>query len=100
MPMLMRPDKAKTAAHGCFCPGDVAVRMRKVLARPWVGVQVCYLLFIVVFRKGCKLAEKIWEQDKVQQINGCTVAHSVITCLDTHFVIHDCYLSKFMIPKF
>ena len=35
--MLMRPDKAKTAAHGCFCPGDVAVRMRKVLATEAVG---------------------------------------------------------------
>ena len=25
----------------------MAVRMRKVLARPWVGVRVCHLLFIV-----------------------------------------------------
>ena len=37
--MLMRPNlKAETAVHGCHCPGDMAVRMRKVLARPWVGV--------------------------------------------------------------
>ena len=36
--MLMRPKKAETAVHGCHCLGDMAVRMRKVLARPWVGV--------------------------------------------------------------
>ena len=29
--MLMRPNKPETL-------GDMAVRMRKVLARPWVGV--------------------------------------------------------------
>ena len=33
---------------GCPCPGDMAVRMRKVLTRPWVGVECvtclyCYL---------------------------------------------------------
>ena len=27
----------KTAVHGCHCPGDIAGRMGKVLARPWVG---------------------------------------------------------------
>ena len=26
--------------HGCQCPGDMAVRMREVLARPLVGVCV------------------------------------------------------------
>ena len=26
--MLMRPNKAATAVHGCHCPGDMAVRMR------------------------------------------------------------------------
>ena len=44
--MLMRPNKAETAVHGCLCPGDMAVRMRKVLARPWVGVRVCHLLLL------------------------------------------------------
>ena len=34
-----------------ICPDDMAVRMRKVLARPWVGVRVCPLLFIIVFPK-------------------------------------------------
>ena len=36
--VLMKPNKAETAVHGCHCMGDMAVRMRKVLARPWVGV--------------------------------------------------------------
>ena len=45
--MLMRPNKAETAVHGCHCPGDMAVRMRKVLARPWVGVRVCHLLLLL-----------------------------------------------------
>ena len=34
----MSPNKGETAVHGCHCPGDMAVRMRKVLARPLVGV--------------------------------------------------------------
>ena len=38
--MLMSPNKGKTAVYGCHCPGDMAVRMREVLARPWVGVCV------------------------------------------------------------
>ena len=36
----MNPNKSKTAVHGCKCPGEMAVRMREVLARPWVGVCV------------------------------------------------------------
>ena len=35
--MLMSPNEGKTAVHGCHCPGDMAVRMREVLARPWVS---------------------------------------------------------------
>ena len=38
--MLMSPNKGETAVHGCHCEGDMAVRMREVLARPWVGVCV------------------------------------------------------------
>ena len=34
--MLMGPNKGETAAHGCH-PGDMDVRMREVLTRPWVG---------------------------------------------------------------
>ena len=33
--MLTRPNKAETAVHGYHCPGDMAVRMREVLARSW-----------------------------------------------------------------
>ena len=29
--MLKSPNKDETAVHGCHCPGDMAVRMRKVL---------------------------------------------------------------------
>ena len=36
--MLMNPRKGETAVHGCHCPRDMAVRMREVMARPWVGV--------------------------------------------------------------
>ena len=46
--MLMRPNKAKTAVHGCHCPVDMAVRMRKLLARPLVGVRVCHLLLLLL----------------------------------------------------
>ncbi len=43
--MLMRLNEAKSAVHGYHCPDGMAVRMRKVLARPWVGV--CYLLLLL-----------------------------------------------------
>ena len=36
----MSPSKGETAVHGCHYPGDMAVHMREVLARPWVGVCV------------------------------------------------------------
>ena len=42
---FMRPNKAKTAIHGFHYPGDMAVRMRKVLARPWVGIRVSFFIF-------------------------------------------------------
>ena len=38
--MMMSPNKSETAVHGCHCPGDMAVHMREVLARPWAGVCV------------------------------------------------------------
>ena len=37
---LMSHNKGETAVHGHHCSGDMAVRMREVLARPWVGVCV------------------------------------------------------------
>ena len=45
--MLISPNKGETAVHGCHCPGDMAVRMREALARPWVGVCVLLQLFFV-----------------------------------------------------
>ena len=47
--VLMRPNKAGTAVHGCHYLSDMAVRMWKVLARPWVGFQVCHLLLLLFF---------------------------------------------------
>ena len=38
--ILMSPSKGETAVHGCHCPCGMAVRMREVMARPWVGVCV------------------------------------------------------------
>ena len=32
--MLLRPNRAETAVHGCHCSGDFAVHMRKVMAIP------------------------------------------------------------------
>ena len=60
---------AKTAVHGFHCPGaDVAVRMRMVLARPWVGYSSVSLAFIVHHR--------------TNQVNTCVhdliLIHSVI----------------------
>ena len=31
--MLMSPNKGETAVHGCHCTGDLALRLREVLAR-------------------------------------------------------------------
>jgi len=42
--MVMRPNEDETAVHGCHCPGDMAMRMRKVMAIRRVGVRVCHLL--------------------------------------------------------
>ena len=36
--------------HGRHCPGDMAMRMRKVLARLWVGVRVCHLLLLFFYK--------------------------------------------------
>ena len=48
------PNKADTAVHGCHCPGNMAARMRKVLARPWVGVRVYHLLLLLLQLKMIK----------------------------------------------
>ena len=40
-------NKGETAVHDSLCPGDMAVRMREVLARPWVGLGVSRTLKFV-----------------------------------------------------
>ena len=36
--MVMSHNKGETAVHGYQCLGDMAVRMREVLAWPWVSL--------------------------------------------------------------
>ena len=47
--MLMNSNKGETADHGSHCPSDIAVRMREVLAMPWVGVCVPLQLFFIFY---------------------------------------------------
>ena len=47
--MLMSPNKVETALHGCHCPGDRAVRMRKVLARGVVSCDHCTQMVCLLF---------------------------------------------------
>ena len=42
--MPMSPNKDETAVHGCHYPGDMAVRMCKVLAIARFGVCVCHFI--------------------------------------------------------
>ena len=67
--MLMRPNNAETAVHGCHCLGDMAVRMRKVLARPWVGIEVCHLLLLSLVHNA-SISEKtvMYQNRKSQQL--------------------------------
>ena len=40
-PCWWGPNKGETAAHGCHCTGDMAVRMRNVMDIPRIDVRVC-----------------------------------------------------------
>ena len=54
--MLMRPNKAETAVHGCHSPGDMAVRIHNILVRSEESVcvpQCC--LFLLLFIKTCPI---------------------------------------------
>ena len=78
--MLIRPNKAETAVHGCHCLGDMAVRMRKVLAIPWVGVWVCHLLLLSLVHNA-SISEKtvVYQNCKSQQYyNFCTTKYLII----------------------
>ena len=68
--MVMRPNKAGTAVHG-YCPGDMALRMRKVLAKPWVGVRVCHLLLLLFLNSG-------WDRDFKGKKVGMGVINKII----------------------
>ena len=57
--MLMSPNKGETAVHGCHCPSYMAVRMREVLARPWVGVCVPLALSLS-YRIGVRMRKHFW----------------------------------------
>ena len=35
IPCSVKPNKGETAVHGFYCPSDMVVRMRKVLAILW-----------------------------------------------------------------
>ena len=48
--MLMSPNKSETAVHGRLCPCDIAVRIREIPARPWVGVPVSSLALKFVLK--------------------------------------------------
>ena len=57
--MLMSPNKGETAVHGCHCPGDMVVRMRKVPAIPRnltaglvVVLHCCQLVLFQFFKQG------------------------------------------------
>ena len=42
--MLMSRNADETVVHGYHCPGDMAVRMREVLVRPWVSLRMPLVL--------------------------------------------------------
>ena len=46
-------NKGETAVHGCHCQGDMAVRMREVLARPWV----CVCVPLALSLSSCKTSD-------------------------------------------
>ena len=57
--MLMSRSKGKTAVQDCLCLRDMAVRMREVLARPWVGVCVPLALSLNYFQGNFRLWNRI-----------------------------------------
>ena len=57
--MLMSRSKSKTAVHDCLYPRDRAVRMRQLLARPWVGVCVPLALSLNYFQGNFRLRNRI-----------------------------------------
>ena len=56
---LMSRNRGKTAVHDCLCLRDMAVRMREVLARPWVGACVPLALSLNYFQGNFRLCNRI-----------------------------------------
>ena len=78
-------NKAEIAVHDCHCLGDMAVRMRKVVARPLVGVGVCHLLLLLFYKRDyCDLIE-LTLQLHTPSDTFCSQAYSVIC---SQFVAH------------
>ena len=42
----LSPNKIQTSVYGYLCPGDMIVRIRMILARPWDGV-TCFRFFSI-----------------------------------------------------
>ena len=53
--MLVGPTMGKTAVCGCHCPRGMALRMREVLAQPWVGVLVHQRFKFALFSNAIEL---------------------------------------------
>ena len=77
--MLMSPNKDETAVHGCHCPGDMAVRMRKVLATPrgWcMSVSLAFFVFLIWWEPGADPGGNYETQHKTSLNRHCTCATS------------------------
>ena len=58
--MLMSPSKGETAVHGCHCPGDIVVRIRKQVIGSNGGGRVSFLIF-PFFHSFSSSHPHIWE---------------------------------------
>ena len=67
--MPIGPNKGETAVHGCYCPVDMAVRMREILARLWMGV--CVLLALSLSYKLQLVWQSLCTLQIGEEIKGC-----------------------------
>ena len=92
---LMSPNKGETTVHGCSSPVDMAVRMREVLARPWVGtwVSVCVpLAFIKSTGNRATITCNLFSNITAKRVKKrcCAFYHPHSTCLETNQVVTGC----------
>ena len=56
--MLMSLSNGETAVHSCHCLRDIAVRVRELMARPWVGVceplALIYWWLVIHLPRACR----------------------------------------------